>query len=189
MGHWQRYPASDAALSRATNDRVSCRVQTLIETRHQLVVYTSVCHGNTRKIAEALAETIGAAAVDASTLTAEDVAGASLIGFGSGIFFGKHHQALLSSAAMCRNNNGTKSFLFSTAGFSYQLLRFAGIDFHKELRRLLTDNGYDVVGEFSCLGYDTYGPFRMLGGISKGRPNTTDIERAKTFALRLMDQS
>ena len=157
---------------------------------HQrIITYTSMHHDNTRIIAEALAESLGAALICASELTADDVASASLIGFGSGIFFGKHHQAVLACAGGCRNYNGTKSFIFSTAGFPYGLARFAGIDFHRDLRLMLTANGFDVAGKFSCRGYDTYGPFGIIGGIAKGRPNDGDIEKAKAFALQLMNSA
>jgi len=156
---------------------------------NRIVAYTSVCHGNTLKVAEALAARLDATAVDASSLSAEAVRDASLIGFGSGIFFGKHHQALLTCAAKCRSSNGTRSFIFSTAGFPYKTARVAGIDFHKELRRLLTGNGFEVAGEFSCPGYDTYGPFRIVGGIAKGHPNAPDLERARAFALQLIDSA
>ena len=154
---------------------------------NRIVAYTSVQHGNTRRVAEALAETLGATAVDASSLTPEVVHAASLIGFGSGIFFGRHHEALLTCAGKCRNRNRAKSFIFSTAGFPYTLARVAGIDFHKELRRLLTGNGFEVAGEFSCRGYDTYGPFGIIGGIARGHPNAADLERARAFALQFLD--
>ncbi len=156
-------------------------------TRHnRIIAYTSVHHGNTRRIAETLAESLEAVAVDASALTAADVASTSLIGFGSGIFFGKHHQTLLACAETCHNSNGTRAFIFSTAGLPYGLARNAGLDFHKALRRLLTGNGFEVAGEFSCPGYDTFGPFGIIGGIAKGRPNDTDIARAEAFAMQLI---
>ena len=155
--------------------------------QNRIIAYTSIQHGNTRRVAEALAGALGATAVDASSVTAEVARQASLIGFGSGIFFGKHHQILLTCAAKCRYSNGTKSFIFSTAGFPYKLARIAGIDFHRELRQLLTGNGFEVVGEFSCPGYDTYGPFGIIGGIARGHPNAVDLERARAFALQLLD--
>ncbi|MBN1855656.1 MAG: flavodoxin family protein [Dehalococcoidia bacterium] len=156
-------------------------------TRNRIIAYTSIHHGNTRRVAEVLADSLEAIAVDASALTARDVDGASLIGFGSGIFFGKHHQAVLACAEKCRNSNDTKAFIFSTAGFPYALARAFGSDFHKDLRRLLVSGGFHIEGEFSCRGHDTYGLLRPIGGIAKGHPNADDIEKAKAFALRLMN--
>ena len=60
-----------------------------------LVVYVSVEHGNTEKVAKAISEVLGAdlkkvEEVDLSTIQRYD-----LIGFGSGIYSGKLHVRLL----------------------------------------------------------------------------------------------
>ena len=41
--------------------------------------------------------------------------------------------------------------------------------------------GCPVLGEFHRKGYDTFGPFRLVGGIAKGRPNIRDLENARRF--------
>ena len=38
-----------------------------------------------------------------------------------------------------------------------------------------------VVGKFSCKGYDTFGPFKLIGGIAKGHPDDKDLADAVTF--------
>ena len=38
-----------------------------------------------------------------------------------------------------------------------------------------------MLGEFGCKGYDTFGPFKLVGGIAKGRPNEADLEQARSF--------
>lgn len=38
-----------------------------------------------------------------------------------------------------------------------------------------------IVGEFFCKGYDTIGPFKLIGGISKGHPDKNDPDNAKAF--------
>ena len=38
-----------------------------------------------------------------------------------------------------------------------------------------------MLGEFHCKGYDTFGPFRLVGGIAKGRPNIRDLETPAVF--------
>lgn len=42
-----------------------------------------------------------------------------------------------------------------------------------------------MLGEFGCKGYDTFGPFKLVGGIAKGRPNERDLEKAQAFFLGL----
>lgn len=38
-----------------------------------------------------------------------------------------------------------------------------------------------VVGKFSCKGYDTFGPFKLIGGIAKGHADDKDLADAVTF--------
>ena len=42
-----------------------------------------------------------------------------------------------------------------------------------------------IVGEFSCKGFDTFGPFKLIGGISKGHPDKNDLDNAKAFFKEL----
>lgn len=45
---------------------------------------------------------------------------------------------------------------------------------------------YEKIGKFSCKGYDTFGPFKLVGGIAKGRPNAKDLAAAVDFYRGLM---
>ena len=38
-----------------------------------------------------------------------------------------------------------------------------------------------IAGKFSCKGYDTFGPFKLVGGIAKGHPDHKDLADAVTF--------
>lgn len=38
-----------------------------------------------------------------------------------------------------------------------------------------------ILGEFGCFGYNTFGPFKLIGGIAKGHPDTTDIDNVLSF--------
>jgi hypothetical protein len=40
-------------------------------------------------------------------------------------------------------------------------------------------------GEFSCLGFNTSGPLRFVGGKNKEHPNEEDLDNARKFALGL----
>ena len=42
-----------------------------------------------------------------------------------------------------------------------------------------------VVGKFGCKGYDTFGPFKLVGGIAKGHPDDKDIQNAVEFVKDL----
>ncbi|MEU8844704.1 hypothetical protein AB0C70_00335 [Streptomyces sp. NPDC048564] len=42
-------------------------------------------------------------------------------------------------------------------------------------------------GSFSCRAFDTWTPFKLVGGINKQRPNAGDLAAARAFAGRLRD--
>jgi hypothetical protein len=46
----------------------------------------------------------------------------------------------------------------------------------------LQKKGFDIVGDFSCGGISDWVFFKLIGGISKGRPNAEDLEKARKFA-------
>lgn len=56
---------------------------------------------------------------------------------------------------------------------------------HKKLKKKLSEKGFDIVKEFSCKGFDTFGMLKYIGGINKNRPNEEDLEKAKIFAKEL----
>jgi flavodoxin len=143
-----------------------------------LIICTSVHHGNTRKIAEAMAGAMGAELkgpkdVDPGSLDTYD-----LIGLGSGIYFGKHHQSLFTLIESIPAHHRSV-FIFSTRGSPF------GGRFHEPLKSCLLEKGCTIIGEFSCRGYDTYGPFGWIGGIARGKPDEKDLEDAIAFARGL----
>jgi len=101
-----------------------------------------------------------------------------LIGFGSGIYFMKHHKTLLQFVESLPAVTGKRVFVFSTSGEG-------GSERHAALKEMLVDRGFSIVGEFSCKGWDTFGPMKLIGGINKGRPNEEDLEEARVFARGL----
>jgi flavodoxin len=60
-----------------------------------LIVCVSQHHGNTKKIADAMAAVLDAEVRRPADVNVEALAEYDLIGFGSGIAFGKHYQPLL----------------------------------------------------------------------------------------------
>ncbi len=151
-----------------------------------VIVCTSVHHGNTRKIAEAMASILGGRVLEPGDEAHEAICNADVAGFGSGIFFGSHHRQLLEFARSLSPGQGGATFVFSTSGTGYRTPRLIGLDYHRELRRILQRKDYTIVGEFDCKGFDTFGPWGKLGGIAKGHPDETDLDNARAFARALI---
>ena len=53
----------------------------------------------------------------------------------------------------------------------------------------MAKKGFRIIGEFSCKGYDTFGPLKFIGGINKGKPDEKDLKRAREFAKTLINSS
>lgn len=147
-----------------------------------LIIYISVHHGNTEKVAKAMANTLDADLLEVKQANASMLEQYDLIGFGSGIYFGKHHESLLDFVDKLPMLRNKKTFIFSTSGLR-KIRFFHGFD--KPLKERLQRKGFDIIGEFSCRGLDTYRATKLVGGINKGRPNAKDLKQAEDFARSL----
>lgn len=149
-----------------------------------VVIYKSVHHGNTKKIAKALTQVLDSELEEPENFEPSEINKNDLVGFGSGIYFGKHHKKIFKLLEKLPKNDGLDSFIFSTSG----LPKFSFFnDFESPIRDELKKKGFNVVGSFSCRGYENYGPFKYIGGIHTGRPNKNDLENAKEFARGLKE--
>ncbi|GHE01547.1 flavodoxin family protein [Streptomyces alanosinicus] len=138
-----------------------------------LIICTSVSHGNTRRVAEAMAEVLGAKVVEPDQVELAELGDYDLIGFGSGIFNRRFHPDLLRFVSALPGAHGS-AFVFATSGLP-------GVRF-EPLLRALQDKGFKTAGTFSCRAFDTWAPFKPVGGIRKGRPDRSDLQAARQFA-------
>ena len=147
--------------------------------KRTLIIYHSEHHGNTKKVAKEIAKTLDADLTPSST-PIKNIEKYDLIGFGSGIYYGKFHDNIYKIINSLPYQNSKLCFIFSTAGSkSY------GERGHELLKRKLKEKGFKIIGEFSCLGYDTA---LFSEGINHGRPNDDDLQKARVFAQRLIEQ-
>jgi len=146
-----------------------------------LIVYASIHHQNTEKVAKVMAEVLGADLVPISQAQRDTLTTYDLIGFGSGIYYMKFHKTLLQFVEALSAVTGKRAFIFSTSGEG-------GIQRHATLKELLMNRGFSVVGDFSSKGWDTWGPLKLVGGANKGRPNADDLEEARVFAQGLKEK-
>ncbi|MFF1921235.1 flavodoxin family protein [Streptomyces sp. NPDC058221] len=149
-----------------------------------LIVCTSVSHGNTKRIADAMAPTLDAHVVSPQDIAPTEPARYDLVGFGSGIFTRSFHPALrgfIEGLPQEPDEVPRHSFAFATSGFAE-----AGPQrFFPPLVKALRLKGFETIDTFSCRGWDTFLPFKPFGGIRKGRPDAGDLELARAFAQRL----
>ena len=145
-----------------------------------LLVLCSYHHKNTEKIAKVFARVLDAQIRTPRQIALDELQEYGLIGFGSGIYDGKHHTALLDLADKLPQVTNRKAFIFSTSSDLEPLAKN-----HSALREKLQSKGYVIVDEFSCAGFNTNSFIKLFGGINKGRPNAQDLQRAEEFAQSL----
>jgi len=146
-----------------------------------LILYVSYHHHNTEKVSQVMAEELGAGLVPVSEAQPDVATGHDIIGFGSGIYGMKFHKTLIEFVEALPAAAEQQAFVFSTSGRG-------GTKHHAAFKELLENRGFSIVGEFSCKGWDTVGPLRLVGGINKGRPNENDLEEARAFARGLREE-
>ncbi len=145
------------------------------------IIYKSVHHGNTKKIAKVMADVLEAELLDLKDANSDIIREYDLIGFGSGIYFYKPHKKLRRFIEGLDKVENKKAFVFSTSGAGKP-------EFNKWLKEKLADKGFEIMGEFHCKGFDTYGLTKLIGGINKGRPNEEDLKNAENFANGLKEK-
>jgi flavodoxin len=153
-----------------------------------LLVVFSYHHKNTEKIANVFAKVLDAQIKTPEQIDPEEIQKYSLIGFGSGIYGGKHHKLLLDLADKLPQVINRKAFVFSTTGAPITFGEPAvtkALEQHKPLKEKLQSKGYVIVDEFICAGFNTNSFLRLFGGINKGRPNAEDLKHAEKFAQTL----
>ncbi len=143
-----------------------------------IILYASTHHGNTKKVVERMAKILGAPMVDILREEVPELSKYRLIGLASGVYFGDLHKELVKFAEETAFAPEQKVFLADTCGIGWK-------DYTYKLRISLEGKGVVCAGRFQCRGYDTYGPWKLIGGIARKHPDETDLRKAEIFARRM----
>lgn len=146
-----------------------------------VIVYASLHHGNTKKIAEAMASVISADMIDVTRKITPDLSGYDVIGFASGVYFHTFHEGIKKCIEENMFSKGQRVFLVATCGLGYR-------DYTKGIKDTLAKKDVSFMGSFQCRGWDTYGIFGKIGGIAKNHPNDRDLKEAQQFALKTVSK-
>jgi flavodoxin len=153
-----------------------------VNKKETLILCSSTHHGNTQQVAERIAGVLDAVIADPVQAMAPTIGDYQLIGIGSGVYYGRFHKSIrrwLRSLPL-GIGGGRQAFVFSTSG-----LPFLSYWYHRSAVNALRNKGFDVIGEFSCRGHDSFGPLCLIGGINRVHPNERDLQRAEQFAKEL----
>jgi flavodoxin len=145
-----------------------------------LIIYQSKT-GNTIKIVEAITTVLEADVLSVENAVPENLKDRNLIGFGSGIYWTRIDQKIYEFAALLPK--GCNAFMFITSGMGFTImLRLYWYYIKTNFDHL----GVNLIGRWDCRGYDKH-PLSKWMGISKGHPNTFDIESVKQFAMKMKE--
>ena len=141
------------------------------------IVYYSQHHGNTKKLVDAIAQQDDVCLINVVENPNADLLEFDCIGFASGIYFAAFAKQLLVFAEQ-KLPPHKNVFLLNTCGFQ------SGVYFDA-IRKIVRAKECQELGAYQCLGFDTFGPFKLVGGIAKGHPNEEEIADAVRFFLEI----
>ena len=143
------------------------------------IIYASVHHHNTKKLVEGIAANCKIDLINILTAENIDLSSYNLVGYASGIYMSTFHKSLIMFIEK-HNNLPNKAFLMYTSGSGSK-------KYANSFKRKLEEKNINVIGIYSCKGYDTYGFWKFLGGIAKGHPSPKDILNGTCFINKLID--
>ena len=141
------------------------------------IVYYSAHHGNTRKLLDAIAEKHEVDLIDVTKQSGANLSEYDRIGLASGIYYTSFAKQLLDFARE-RLPEGKDVFYICTHGAPKG-------NFLKAVREIAEAKRCKELGSYHCQGYDTFGPFKLLGGIAKGHPTEAETAAAVAFYEKL----
>ena len=141
------------------------------------IIYYSEHHGNTKKLLDAIAAQHEVTLVNVTKEPAADLSAYDRIGLASGIYYGGFAKQL-TAWAQAHLPEGKEVFFIYTHG--------APKGFFLNAIRAVTEQKHcREIGEYRCQGFDTFGPFKLLGGIAKGHPTEEETAGAVSFYANL----
>jgi ferredoxin len=143
-----------------------------------VIICESMYHGNTMKLATTMARSLNCRVMSGNEALLADLSKYKIIGLASGIYFTSHHPKIMQLAN--RLDSDQSAFIVSTHGGP--LLG----KYHAGIKQILIRRSVKILGEFSTKGYDCTGPFIIVGGGNKGRPNERDEYKAIKFTEKML---
>ncbi len=137
------------------------------------IVYYSQHHGNTKKLLDAIASKNAVTLIDVMKQPDTDLSSFDRIGFASGIYFSSFAKQVLAFADAHLPENKDVFYIYTHGA------PVGG--FLKGMREIADRKRCREIGSYHCLGFDTFGPFKLVGGIAKGHPTEEEIRGAVEF--------
>lgn len=137
------------------------------------IIYVSFHHQNTKKLVQAVASRFAFDCFELKEAQSLDLRAYDMIGFASGIFYGKMNIQLTNFIAD-KHEDIKQAFVMFTCGMKRK-------SYTQMIKQFFELCEIPLLGIYGSRGHDTFGPFKYIGGIARNHPNNKDIEKAYTF--------
>ena len=148
--------------------------------KNTYIIYDSFHKKNTEKVLLAIKEHYP----DVNLIKAKDfdkanIEDAELVGIASGIYYGAFSKRMKPVMEKVFESKADNIFYMYTAGIRNQ-------KYEMILQNKTEEAKKKFLGIWFCKGHDTFGPFKLIGGLNKNRPNQEDIQSALKFFENLI---
>ncbi len=146
-----------------------------------IILYASRHHGNTKKLVDAIVESHPEVdTLDVKALGKDeypDLSEYHLIGVATGIYYSEIDKDM---ARVLSNVLTPQDKVFG-------LMTYGGKNkwYGKDIDGICRMKQAIFMGVYGCEGYDTWGPFKLVGGVQKGHPTAEEIQGAVAFFDKL----
>ena len=137
------------------------------------IAYYSQHHGNTKKLLDAIAAQAEVTLINVVEEKDADLTAFDRIGFASGIYYSSFAKQIVTFADAHLPENKDVFYIYTHGAPKGGFL--------KSIREAAEKKHCRELGAYHCLGFDTFGPFKLVGGIAKGHPNEEEIAGAVRF--------
>ena len=140
------------------------------------IIYYSKHHGNTRKLLEPIASLHDVDLIDVTAgrrAAKADLKQYDRIGIASGVYAGSLSRHLIKYLKRKLPKGRDVFYIYTSAGTGAKALSKA--------RRIARSRKCREIGTYYSRGYNTFGPFKLVGGTSKGHPTAEEIRGALEF--------
>ncbi len=136
-------------------------------------------HGNTRKLVDAIKKAYpDIKVIDVTEHKVAQLSKYDAVGVASGIYASKFDSDLME---YLRDKLPSDKKVFAIYTYAMKMGHYA-----KDIKALAEEKHCKWIGEYGCQGYNTFGPFKLVGGTAKGHPTEEEIQGAVEFYSHLM---
>lgn len=145
-----------------------------------VIIYASTHHRNTYKLVKAISDKYHIDIIDATQQSSASLENYDVIGFASGIDFGKFYESI---EIFAKENLPMEKQVF----FLYTCAKNRK-GFTDSMRGIVTQKKAVILGEYGCKGFNTYGSWKVIGGMNKNHPTEDEILQAVEFFSSCINQ-